>query len=85
MDGASPQRAPGERISGMVAELLAKKGLAPVGADQNLRDAGLASLDIVNLMLAIEDSFDLVVPQDRMTPEAFRSIAAIEALVASLA
>ena len=85
MDGASPQRAPGERIGDMVAELLAKKGLPPVGPEQNLRDAGLASLDIVNLMLAVEDAFDIVVPQDRMTPEAFRSIAAIEALVASLA
>jgi len=69
----------------MVAELLAKKGLPPVERDQNLRDAGLASLDIVHLMLAVEDDFGLVVPQDRMTPEAFRSIAAIEALVASLA
>lgn len=84
MDGASPDRAPAEGIGGIVAAILTRKGLPAAAPDQNLRDAGLSSLDIVNLMLAIEDDFDLAVPQDKMTPEAFRSIATIEALVVSL-
>lgn len=50
-----------------------------------LVDVGLTSMDMVNLMLAVEDAFDLVLPQEAMTPENFRSVDAIRALVASLA
>jgi acyl carrier protein len=74
----------GELIGGIVANMLAKKGCAPVARHDNLRFAGLSSLDIVTLMLAVEDTFELTFPQDRMTPENFRSIQAIEALVADL-
>ena len=84
MDGVSQQQAPRERIHRIVAEMLAKKNRPPAGASDNLRDAGLSSLDMVNLMLAVEDTFDVVLPQAKMTPENFRSIAAIEALVLSL-
>ena len=56
-----------------------------VGADQSLTDAGLTSLDMVNLMLAIEDQFGIEIPQRRMTPANFRTIAAIEQLVSGLA
>jgi acyl carrier protein len=74
----------GDRIAALVAEMLAGKGLAPVGPAASLRDAGLSSLDVVNLMMAVEDAFDLVLPEASMTPENFRSIGTIEALVASL-
>ena len=84
MDGASPHRAPGERIDGIVAGILQAKGLRPVSAHQNLRDAGLSSLDLVNLMLAIEDAFELAIPEDKMTPTSFGTVAAIQALVAGL-
>jgi acyl carrier protein len=73
-------------ITGIVEALLAKRGGArPIAAEQNLTDAGLTSLDMVNLMLAIEDEFGLEIPQRRMTPANFRSIAAIEHLVSTLA
>lgn len=74
----------GELIGGIVASMLEKKGCAPVGPQENLRYAGLSSLDIVTLMLAVEDTFDLTFPQDKMTPENFRSIQSIEALVSDL-
>ncbi len=47
----------------------------------NLRDAGLTSLDMVNLILAVEGEFDIEIPQSAMTPENFDTISAIETLV----
>jgi acyl carrier protein len=49
-----------------------------------LQDAGLTSIATVKLMLAIEAAYDIAIPEDDLTPENFRSIAAIEALVARL-
>ena len=72
-------------ITGIVEALLIKRSVAtPIAADQNLTDAGLTSLDMVNLMLAIEDEFGIEIPQRQMTPANFRSIAAIEMLVSTL-
>jgi len=83
-DGSTSAR--GVRISGVVQAILARRSVqSPAGASQNLREAGLTSLDMVNLMLAVESEFDIEIPQADMTPENFRSIAAIEALVAILA
>jgi len=73
-------------ITSIVRTLLAKRaGPAEVAPDQNLTDAGLTSLDMVNLMLAIEDAFEIEIPQRRMTPSNFRTISAIESLVGGLA
>ena len=74
------------QIAAIVEALLAKRaGPRSVSADQNLTEAGLTSLDMVNLMLSIEDAFGVEIPQRRMTPANFRSIAAIEQLVSGLA
>ena len=76
---------PEDRIFGIVRPMLpAARAPAELRADQSLPDAGLKSLDLVTLMLAIEAEFDLEIPQDEMTPENFRSVAAIRQLVASL-
>ena len=73
-------------IIAIVQGLLVKRGgFAELAVDQNLSDAGLTSLDMVNLMLAIEDAFGIEIPQKRMTPANFRTIAAIEQLVSGLA
>jgi acyl carrier protein len=73
-----------DRIAGIVAELLAKRAVArPVGRDDDLREL-LTSMDMVNLMLTVEASFDLKLPDRAMTPANFRSIATIETLVATL-
>ncbi len=68
----------------LVEEALARKGRSPPGPHDSLRDAGLTSLDTVNLMMAVEDAFGLALPDTKMTPEHFGSLAAIEALVLSL-
>jgi len=75
-----------ELISGIVQSLLAKRAVATsVDAAQNLTDVGLMSLDMVNLMLAVEDEFGIEIPQRQMIPANFRSIAAIENLVNTVA
>ena len=83
-DGSVSAR--GTRISGVVQGILARRSIhAPAAGSQDLREAGLTSLDLVNLMLAVEAEFDIEIPQADMTPDNFRSIDAIEALVAVLA
>ena len=74
-----------ERITAIACRLLVKRGnSATPAARDNLREAGLTSLDMVNLMLGVEGEFDIEIPQSAMTPENFDTIAAIEALVAAM-
>ncbi|MGA7716221.1 MAG: phosphopantetheine-binding protein, partial [Bradyrhizobium sp.] len=39
-----------------------------------LVDVGLTSMDMVNLMLAVEAEFDFTIPQSEITPENFQSV-----------
>lgn len=74
-----------ERVTALVGKLLAKRSIQrPLGHDDDLGENGLSSLDIVNLMLCIETEFDIKIPEHKMTPANFRSIARIEALLDSL-
>ena len=74
-----------ERIGALVKALLAKRSVErPVSRDEDLGESGLSSLDIVNLMLAVEAEFDLTIPEADMRPANFRSVARIEALVTAL-
>jgi acyl carrier protein len=76
---------PALRVLGLVEEILARRRpLAPILPDNDLREAGLTSLEMVNLMLAVEAEFGVAIPDGDMTPKNFRSISAIDALVASL-
>jgi acyl carrier protein len=64
---------------------LTKRNLnAWLAPDQPLYDAGLSSLDMVSLMLAVEAEFDFEIPQQHLTLENFRSVATICRLVALL-
>jgi len=73
------------RVAELVRQLLAKRAIdRTLGDDDDLGDSGLSSLDMVNLMLAVETEFDLKIPERDMRPANFRTIARIEALVASL-
>jgi acyl carrier protein len=71
-----------DRIIAIACRMLLKRGVTTIPAsDDNLREAGLTSLDMVNLMLAIEAEFDIEIPQSAMTPENFDTVTAIDALV----
>jgi acyl carrier protein len=48
-----------------------------------LVDVGLTSMDMVNLMLAVEAEFDFTIPQSDITPENFQSVATLNRLVVS--
>jgi acyl carrier protein len=83
LDSAVPNTK--HRVAELVGRLLAKRGIERVVADNDdLSESGLSSLDLVNLMLAVESEFDLKIPERDMRPTNFRSIARIEALLASL-
>jgi len=74
-----------ERIAGVVQRLLGEHSIDRVlGADEDLRQAGLSSLDMVSLVLSVEEEFELMVPEVSIMPANFRSIAAISHLVESL-
>ena len=74
-----------ERVTLLVRQILAKRAIErPVGADEDLAASGLSSLDIVNLVLAVEAEFDIKIPDREMTPANFRSIAQIAKLVRGL-
>jgi len=74
-----------QRVTELVRQILAKRAIdRAVGDDDDLGESGLSSLDMVNLMLAVETEFDLKIPERDMRPANFRTIARIEALVVGL-
>lgn len=74
-----------ESVTALVRPFFAKRGVSRlVGRDESLTESGLTSLDIVNLMLAIEAEFDVKIPDADMTPANFRTMARIAALIEKL-
>lgn len=72
-----------------IRELLAKHGGLPVAVDQiaddaDLYTAGLSSFASVQIMLAIEEAFDLEFPDNLLNRKSFQSIAAITRTVEGL-
>jgi acyl carrier protein len=81
LDRTNPNAA--ERVAGLARQLLAKRRIdRSIDDDDDLSESGLSSLDLVNLMLAVETEFDIKIPEQDMVPANFRSVARIEALVA---
>jgi acyl carrier protein len=74
------------RVIELIGEILASRSVVrAVQVDDDLRfDIGLTSLDMMSLMLAIESSFALEVPEKSVTPANFRSVRAITTLIAEL-
>ena len=81
--GAGPPR---DRLFALVRQILAKNSITrPISVDDQLTEAGLSSIDMVNLMLAVEAEFGIMIPASEITPENFRSISTIEALIVRIA
>jgi acyl carrier protein len=81
----SGQATPRETLIDLVTAILKRNGIErPIDEQADLVSQGLTSVDMVHLMLAIEAAFDITIPQSGLTPENFRSIATIEALLAKL-
>lgn len=74
------------KVAALVGDILKRNGIdRPVDADADLVSQGVTSVDMVQLMLAIEAAFDVTIPQSGITPENFRSVETITALVNKLA
>jgi acyl carrier protein len=81
----SSSDSPEDRVVDVVKRLLAELSInRPVCSDDDLREVGLSSLDMVNLMLSVEAEFDLEIPEIDITSANFRSISAISNLVTTL-
>jgi acyl carrier protein len=80
-----PTIGPQDRVSAVVHRMLADRAITrQIGSDDDLRQAGLSSLDMVNLVLTMEAEFDVRIPEADITPANFRSIALISKLVINL-
>ena len=74
-----------ERVATVVRRLLADRSITrSFTTHEDLRDVGLTSLDMVNLVLAVEAALGVSIPEAEITPANFRSVAAIDALVQGL-
>ncbi|MBD8892433.1 acyl carrier protein [Roseibium litorale] len=72
-----------------IRELLSKHGGLPVAADQladtaDLYEAGLSSFASVQLMLALEEEFDIEFPEAYLNRKTFSSISAIAEALADI-
>jgi acyl carrier protein len=73
------------RVTDVVQRTLVERSIRRmVSPEEDLREVGLSSLDMVNLVLSIESEFDLTIDENEITPRNFRSISAISRLMASL-
>jgi acyl carrier protein len=74
-----------DRLLRQVAQILGKPdAAATLPVEGRLSELGMSSIKMVNLMLAVEAEFDLTIPQMDITPENFRSVASVEALLERL-
>jgi acyl carrier protein len=72
------------RLLALVKSILKQNAIAgDVEPATLLVDVGLTSMDMVNLMLAVEAEFDFTIPQSDITPENFQSVATLNRLVVS--
>jgi acyl carrier protein len=73
------------RLLGLVEQVLGKPGAArSLPLDARLSELGMSSVAMVHLMLAVEAEFAISIPQSDITPENFRSVTSVEALVERL-
>jgi acyl carrier protein len=78
-----------DEVRGAVREILGEVGGLGTPADRlsddaDLFAAGLTSFATVNVMLAIEERFDLEFPDRLLRRDSFRSIAALAAVIEQL-
>ncbi len=72
------------RLLALIGQILDKGDGASLPVDARLSELGMSSIKMVNLMLAVEGEFDLSIPQNDITPDNFRSVTSIEALLGRL-
>jgi acyl carrier protein len=72
------------RVLALVRAILEQNAMAvEIGPQTLLVDAGLTSMDMVNLMLGVEAEFDFTIPQSEITPENFQSVETLQRMIVS--
>ena len=72
------------RVLALVKSILEQNSMTvEIGPDSRLVDAGLTSMDMVNLMLGVEAEFDFTIPQSEITPENFQSVETLQRMIVS--
>jgi acyl carrier protein len=73
------------RVARLIRNILLERSIErTVAANDDLRDIGLTSLDMVSLVLLVEAEFDVRIPESKIAPANFRSIHAMSALITGL-
>jgi acyl carrier protein len=81
LSGDTPER----RVVVVVQRVLAERSVHhTVAAEDDLREAGLTSLDMISLVLLLEAEFGFLIPETSIMPANFRSVSAITSLVTAL-
>jgi acyl carrier protein len=81
-----PAFEPESKIADVVHRLLRDRSVdRDFAFADNLRDVGLTSLDMTNLVLSVEVEFSIRIPDRAITPANFMSVATIGRLVETLA
>jgi acyl carrier protein len=74
-----------ERLIALVEPLIDVEVIVPpIPFDRNLSELGIGSVQMVDLMLAMEAEFDITIPVEHINPDNFLSIATLTALVLEL-
>ena len=74
-----------DKIFRIVERFLAQRSIdRTLHPEDNLRDVGITSLDMVNIVLQVESACDVTIPDREITPANFRSVAAIDKLISGL-
>lgn len=74
-----------DRLLRIVGDILGKpEAISSLPVEGRLSELGMSSLKMVSLMLAVEGEFDVTIPQGDITPDNFRSVTSIEALLQRL-
>ena len=74
-----------DKIFRIVERFLAQRSIdRTLHPEDNLRDVGITSLDMVNIVLQVESACDVTIPDREITPANFRSVAAIDKLITGL-
>ena len=80
----------GTELIDSIREIVGSYGQLPVrmeavGLESDLFDLGMTSHATVNVMLALEETFDVEFPEELLTRETFESVAAMASVVRQLA
>lgn len=71
------------RLTALINQVLepASQIPEPFPVDRQLNELGVTSLNMLNLMLAVEAEFHVAISQADITPENFQSLSSIQSMV----